>query len=126
MFSNNMMVMNMGFPDVCLMPGPIPIPIPYPNISMTALAIPTAPNVLIGFTPAQNMLSMVTMSLGDLGIGVACGMCFGPTFPMLGSFTTLVGCAPMTRMTSMNIQNLSNCPGMSLVPGQFTTLCLAP
>jgi hypothetical protein len=127
MFSNNMLVMNMGFPDVCLTPMvPVPIPLPYPNMSYTASAIPTAPTVLIGFLPAQNMLSIVPISMGDLGLGAASGMCMGPTFPLTGSFTTLVMGAPMTRLTSMNIQNLSNCPGASLVPGQFTTLCLAP
>jgi hypothetical protein len=126
MFSNNMLVMNMGFPDVCLVPMPIPVPTPFPNMSMTAMAVSTAPNVLVGFTPAQNMLSIVMMSMGDIGAGVACGMCMGPTFPLTGAFTVLVNAAPMTRMTSMNLQNLTNCPGMSLVPGQFTTLCLSP
>ena len=120
-----MLVTNIGFPDVCLVPMPIPVPTPFPNISMTAMAIPTAANVLIGFTPAQNMLSIVAMSSGDLGLGVASGICMGPTFPLTGAFTVLVNAAPMTRMTSMNLQNLTNCPGASLIPGQFTTLCLS-
>lgn len=123
MFANNMMVMNMGFPDVCI-DGIIPIP--FPNISDTEMAIPTAPNILIEFTPAQTMLSIVMMSEGDMGIGVACGMCMGPTMPMDGAFTVLCEAMPMTRLTTMNIQNLTNCPGMSIVPGQFTVLCLAP
>ncbi|CAN1483862.1 Domain of unknown function DUF4150 [Burkholderiaceae bacterium] len=123
MFANNMMVMNMGFPDVCL-EGPIPVP--FPNISETEEALPSAPNILIEFTPAQTLLSWVVMSEGDVGLGVASGMCMGPTIPLVGSFTVLAEAMPMTRMTSMNLQNLSNCPGLSLVPGQFTVLCLAP
>jgi hypothetical protein len=123
MFANNMMVMNFGFPDVCL-EGIIPVPLP--NFSETMMAIPTAPNILIEFTPAQNILSIVMMSEGDMGMGVASGMCMGPTFPLLGAMTCLVEAMPMTRLTTMNLQNLSNCPGMSLVPGQFTLLCLSP
>ena len=123
MFANNMMVMNLGFPDVCL-EGPIPVPLP--NISETAEALPTVPNVLIEFTPVQNLSSMVMMSEGDMGLGVASGMCMGPTIPLLGSFTVLVDAMPMTRLTIFNLQNLDNCPGVSLVPGQFTLLCLSP
>jgi hypothetical protein len=122
MFSNNMMNMNMGFPDCC---DDGPIVIPFPNISETELALPTAPNILMEFTPAGNLLSWVVMSEGDMGIGLASGMCMGPTIPMSGAFTVLVEAMPMTRLTSMNLQNLSNCPGMTLVPGQFCCLCLA-
>jgi len=123
MFANNMMVMNLGFPDVCL-EGPVPVPLP--NMSETAEALPTVPNVLIEFTPVQNLNSMVLMSEGDMGLGVASGMCMGPTKPLLGAFTVLVDAMPMTRLTSFNLQNLDNCPGVSLVPGQFTLLCLSP
>jgi hypothetical protein len=123
MFANNMMVMNFGFPDVCL-EGPVPIP--FPNISETEMALPTAPNILVEYTPIQTVLSWVVMSEGDIGLGVASGMCMGPTIPLMGSFTVLSEAMPTTRMTSMNLQNLSNAPGMSLVPGQFTLLLLAP
>lgn len=123
MFANNMMVMNLGFPDVCL-DGPVPIP--FPNISETEMALPTAPNILVEYTPIQTVLSWVVMSEGDIGLGVASGMCMGPTIPLMGSFTVLSEAMPTTRMTSMNLQNLSNAPGMSLVPGQFTLLLLAP
>jgi hypothetical protein len=123
MFANNMMVMNLGFPDVCL-EGPVPIP--FPNISETEMALPTAPNILVEYTPIQTVLSWVVMSEGDIGLGVASGMCMGPTIPLMGSFTVLSEAMPTTRMTSMNLQNLSNAPGMSLVPGQFTLLLLAP
>jgi hypothetical protein len=123
MFANNMMVMNLGFPDVCL-EGPVPIP--FPNISETEMALPSAPNILVEYTPIQTVLSWVVMSEGDIGLGVASGMCMGPTIPLMGSFTVLSEAMPTTRMTSMNLQNLSNAPGMSLVPGQFTLLLLAP
>ena len=130
MFANNMLVnMNLGFPDVCLTPmGPVITPIPYPNISTTDMALPTVPNVLIEGTPGQNMLSMVMLSLGDdtgLMGGVACGMIMGPTIPLEGAFTVLVNAMPITRLTTENIQNMTNCPGTTITPGQFTMLVLA-
>ena len=130
MFANNMMaVMNLGFPDVCLTPmGPVVTPVPYPNISTTDMAIPTAPTILIGGTPAQNLLSIVTFSQGDdtgvLG-GVACGMDMGPTMPILGSFVLLLDGMFATRLTSMNTQNLINAPGMTITPGQVCMLVLS-
>lgn len=131
MFANNMMVnMNLGFPDVCLTPmGPVITPVPYPNISTTDMAIPTVPNVLLDGTPAQNLLSWVVFSQGDdTGIlgGVASGMDMGPTIPDTGAETVLVNAMPMTRLTSTNIQNMTNCPGMTITPGQFMMLVLAP
>ena len=109
MFANNMLVnMNLGFPDVCLTPmGPVITPVPYPNISTTDMALPTVPNVLIEGTPGQNMLSM------------------GPTIPLEGAFTVLVNAMPITRLTTENIQNMTNCPGTTITPGQFTMLVLA-
>jgi hypothetical protein len=32
---------------------------------------------------------------------------------------------PATRMTSMNLQNSTNCPGVTLVPSQLKVLILA-
>lgn len=131
MFANTMMsAMNMGFPDVCLTPlGPDIAPIPYPNISTTLMGIPTVPNILIDGMPAQNMLSMVTFSQGDdtgvLG-GVASGMEMGPTIPLLGAETVLANGIPMTRLTSTNIQNMTNCPGATITPSQVTMLLLVP
>ena len=129
MFANTMMgATNIGFPDVCLTPaGPALVPTPYPNLSMTTMAVPTLPTILIEGTPAQNLLSIVPMSQGDVGNGVASGVCMGPTTPTLGATTCLFEAMPATRMTSMNNQNLTNCPaGMTVVPSQFGMLLLAP
>jgi hypothetical protein len=49
-----------------------------------------------------------------------------PSQPMTGAFTVLVGGLVATRMTSMNLQNSTNCPGVSLVPSQLKVLILAP
>lgn len=120
-FANNMLVLNMGMPDVC-MDGPVPIP--FVNLSETAMAIPMAPNILVEGTPIQNMLCDVDLSEGDMGVGVACGMCMGPTFSDLGSFTVLMDAMPVTTTFDTTIQNLSNCPGMHMTPGQVTLLVL--
>jgi len=130
MFANSQMGgMNLGFPDVCLTPMPAPVPVPYPNISTGMMGLPAAYRLLFGGTPAHNLSTMVPLSNGDnvgVNMGVASGMVMGPTRPMTGAFTVLAGGVPATRMTSMNIQNSTNCPGMSLVPSQFKVLLLAP
>ncbi len=122
--------MNLGFPDVCLTPvGPVPVPIPYPNISLTPMGLPAAYNILLEGLPAHNLATMVPLSNGDntgVGLGVASGLVMGPTRALTGAFTVLHGGVPATRMTSMNMQNLTNCAGLSLVPGQFKVLLLAP
>lgn len=130
MFANNMTEnMNFGFPDVCITPlGPVVAPVPYPNISTTDMALPTVDFILIGGTPAQNMLSKVEFSQGDdtgvLG-GVACGLEMGPTRPIDGAFTVLFAGMPATRLGTMNIQNVDNCPGMTVTPGQVTLLLMS-
>ena len=43
-----------------------------------------------------------------------------------GAFTVLLHAAPATRMTTINIQNSTNCPGIRLVPSQPKVLVLAP
>ncbi|MCF8170918.1 MAG: DUF4150 domain-containing protein [Candidatus Methylopumilus sp.] len=127
MFANTMAsTLNLGFPDVCLVPMPFPVPVPQVNLSSTAMSLPTAPNILMDFMPAQNMLSWEVFSWGDFGVGVACGMCMGPTIPLTGSFTTLLNAMPLLRLSSMNLQNLTNAPGFSVTPSQFSVLCLAP
>ena len=127
MFANSMAgTINLGFPDICLVPMPLPVPVPEINMSETFVGLPTVPNILLDFVPAQNMLSWEMISEDDFGVGVASGMCMGPTIPLTGSFTTLFNFMPLTRLTSMNLQNLSNAPGMSITPSQLTLLCLAP
>jgi len=131
MFQNTMGGgMNLGFPDVCLTPvGPAVVPIPYPNMSMGPTTIPptTALTVLTDFMPSCNLMSMTATSVGDttgVGMGVASGMIMGPTHNVLGSFTVLKQGVPAARMTTMTLQNNTNCPGISLVPSQFTVLTL--
>ena len=130
MFANTqMMGLDLGFPDVCLTPMPVPTPIPYPNLQLGPMTAPAAYTVLMGCAPAHNMFSTGVMSFGDnpgIALGVASGMVMGPRRHVLGAFTCLVGGAPVTRMTSMTIQNSTNCPGMRIVPSQVRVLVLAP
>ncbi|MDD5204472.1 MAG: DUF4150 domain-containing protein [Desulfobacterales bacterium] len=131
MFQNTMGGgMNLGFPDVCLTPSPVgPVPIPYPNMSMgpTTVAPTTALTVLTDFMPSCNLMSMTATSVGDstgVAMGVASGMIMGPTHNVIGSFTVLKQGVPAARMTTMTMQNNTNCPGISLVPSQVTVLTL--
>lgn len=133
MFANTqMMGMDTGFPDVCLTPAPpapAPIPIPYPNIAMGPMGVPAAYNVLFMGTPAHNMMTTVPMTNGDnpgLATGVASGMVMGPSRHLTAAFTCLVGGAPATRLTSMSLQNSTNCPGARVVPSQVKVMILSP
>jgi Domain of unknown function (DUF4150) len=130
MFANTqMMGMDLGFPDVCLTPMPAPVPIPYPNIAMGPMGVPAAYNILFMCAPAHNMATTVPLSNGDnagVAMGVASGMVMGPSRPVTGAFTVLLDGMPATRLTSMNIQNSTNCPGMRIVPSQVKVLLLAP
>lgn len=124
MFANtNLGVLNMGFPDVCLTP-PLAIPVPFPNIAMSLTHVPSVFNVLLDCGLAENLLTQGTLSLGDVGAGVASGIMAGPDHPLLGSFKTIFGVCPATRMTTLNIQNLDNAPGISLTPAQIRVLLL--
>jgi hypothetical protein len=121
--------MNLGFPDVCLTPSPAPVPVPYPNISNGPLTAPFCVNILIVGGPAHNLTQAVTLSNGDnpgVATGVASGTVMGPTRPVTGAFTILMDGAPATRMTTVNIQNNTNAPGMRLVPAQPKVLLLSP
>jgi hypothetical protein len=127
-----MMGTDMGFPDVCLTPAPpapAPVPIPYPNIAMGPMGVPAAYKVLYMCTPAHNMGTVVPLSNGDnagVATGVASGMVMGPGRHLTASFTTLVCGMPATRMTSMSLQNSTNCPGARIVPSQVKVIILAP
>lgn len=134
MFANTQMGgMSLGFPDVCLTPipspaGPIPTPLPYPNIAMGMLAVPAVYIVLFGGAPAENLLSVTPMSTGDEAgamMGVASGMIAGPDRPLLGSFKVLVGGIFATRLTTLSMGNLTNCPSVSLAPAQVRVLLLS-
>jgi len=130
MFANTqMMGMDMGFPDVCLTPTPAgPIPIPYPNIAMGPTAIPAQVMVLAMCTPMHNMGTSIPLTNGDnagVAMGVASGMVMGPARHVLPSFTTIVGGMPGTKLTSMSIQNSTNCPGCRIVPSQTKVILLS-
>lgn len=122
----------MGFPDVCLTPAPpspAPVPIPYPNIAMGPTAIPSQVKVLIMCMPAHNMATTIPMTNGDnagVATGVASGTVMGPSRHLTAAFTVLIGGMPATRMTSVSLQNSTNCPGVRLVPSQPKVILLAP
>jgi hypothetical protein len=130
MFANTqMMGVDIGFPDVCLTPTPAPVPVPYPNIAMGPTAIPSVYNVLFMAAPAHNMATTIPLSNGDntgIAMGVASGTVMGPARHLTGAFTCLVGGMPATRMTSMALQNSTNCPGVRVAPSQVKVLILAP
>ena len=129
MFANTQLGgMNFGFPDVCLTP-PVPVPVPYPNMAFGPMGIPAAYNVLFMATPAHHILTTVPLSVGDqpgIALGVASGSVMGPSRNITASFTCLVGGLPATRLTSMSLQNSTNCPGMRIVPSQLKVLLLGP
>lgn len=131
MFANcQMMGTDMGFPDVCLTPTPAgPVPIPYPNIAMGPMAIPNCPTILFMCMPAHNLATTIPMTNGDntgVNMGVASGTVMGPSRHVTGAFTVLLNGMPATRMTSMSLQNSTNCPGVRLVPSQALVLLLSP
>ena len=131
MFANTqMMGMDTGFPDVCLTPAPpapAPIPIPYPNIAMGPTAIPVQKTTLIMCMPAHTMATSIPMTNGDnagVAMGVASGTVMGPARHVLPCPTVLLDGMPATRLTSMSIQNSTNCPGVRAVPSQPLVMLL--
>jgi hypothetical protein len=124
-----MVGMNFAMPDVCLTPMPAPTPIPYPNFSMQVMGVPAVYNILFGGTPAHNMSTIIPLSNGDntgVNLGVASGTVMGPTRFLTGAFTVLLRAMPATRLTSMTLQNSTNCPGLTIVPSQVRVMLLAP
>lgn len=124
-----MMGVDMGFPDVCLTPAPAPVPIPYPNAAAGPMGVPAAYTVLMTGAPAHNMATTVPLTNLDnagVALGVASGLVMGPSRHLTGSFTILVKGMPATKMTSMALQNSTNCPGMRLVPSQPRVIMLSP
>jgi hypothetical protein len=129
MFANSQMGgLDLGFPDVCLTP-PVPAPIPYPNIALGPMSVPSQAKVFYFFTPAHNLLTVTPVTNGDnagLATGVASGTVMGPSRRLLPSFTLLVGGMCATRLTSLGIQNNTNCPGVRIVPSQVRVLLCGP
>ena len=130
MFANTQMGgVDTGFPDVCLTPTPAgPVPIPYPNITAGPMGVPAAYNILFSFAPTHNMGTVIPMTNGDnagVATGVASGMVMGPSRHLTAAFTTLVGGMPVTRVTSVSLQNSTNCPGARLAPSQVKVLVIS-
>jgi hypothetical protein len=130
MFANSqMMGIDIGFPDVCLTPMPVPTPIPYPNIAAGPMGVPPAVGVFFMGTPAHNMATTIPLTNGDnpgVALGVASGLVMGPARHLTAAFTVLVRGMPATRLTSVALQNLTNCPGMRIVPSQVKVMLLSP
>ena len=122
--NNNLGVMNLGFPDVCMV-GPIPVP--GLNVACSVCSIPTVFKVYFAGGLAENLLTIRQVSTADAGAGVVSGMCMGPKRPILGSFKVMVSCMFTSRLTSINGQNglLPNAVGISLTPAQFKVLHLS-
>ena len=132
MFANNQLGgQDIGFPDVCLTPAPPapPVPVPYPNTAAGPMGTPAAYHVLFGSAPAHNLSTVVPLTNGDnagLATGVASGTVMGPSRHLTGAFTVLVGGMPASRVSSVSLQNSTNCPGARLAPSQTKVLILAP
>ena len=124
--------MCMAFPDVCLTPAPpspSPIPVPYPNTGVDPTDTSFVPNVLMTGTPAHNMKTEPVMTNGDnagVATGVASGTVMGPARTVTAAFTVLVGGMPLSRLTSVTVQNSTNAPGAKIVPSATNVLVLAP
>ena len=129
MFANTqMMGLDLGFPDVCLTP-PVPLPIPYPNLALGPMGVPAVYKVLFMCAPAHNMATTIVMTNGDntgVALGVASGTVMGPCRHLTAAFTVLMNGVPATRLTSVSIQNNTNCPGMRVAPSQVQVILLAP
>lgn len=122
--------MCLAFPDVCLTPTPAgPVPVPYPNVALHPTSVGFVPNVLVTCAPAHNMLTVAPLTNGDnagVATGVASGVVMGPSRNLTAAFTVIVGCAPMTRLTSASLQNSTNAPGAAIVPSVTTVIVLSP
>jgi hypothetical protein len=118
---------NIGFPDICKTPPMIPIP--YPNISFGPTGFPPAFKIFWMCTPSHNIMTMPMFSIGDTPgvlLGLVSQTVMAPTRHIIGAFTMLLMGLPATRMTTINIQNTMNCPGMTLVPSQIKVIILKP
>jgi len=130
MFANcQMMGIDMGFPDVCKTP-PVAVPIPYPNIAAGPMGVPAAYNILVCVGPAHNLATTIPITNGDnagLMLGLVSQTVMAPARHVTAMFTCLMGGLPGTRMTSVAVGNVINCPpGMRLVPSQPKVLLLGP
>lgn len=130
MFANTQaMGIDLGLPDVCLTPSPAPVPVPYPNIAAGPMGVPAVYNVLFTAAPAHNLATVIPLSNGDnagVALGVASGTVMGPSRHLTGAFSVLIRGMPASRLTSVSLQNSTNCLGARVVPSQVKVLLLAP
>jgi len=128
MFGNSQLGgVNIGFPDICKTPPMIPFP--YPNFSFGPTGVPFSPKIFWMLTPAHFLLTKPLISVGDtpgILLGLISQTVMAPTQPVIGAFTLLLHGMPATRMTTINVQNFINSPGMTLVPAQIKILILKP
>ena len=130
MFANTQMGgQDLASPDVCNTPSASGVtPITYANTATGAAGAPAAYTVLYSMSPAHNLSTTVTVTNGDEA-GVATGTCsgtvMGPSRHTLGANTHLVGGMPVSRMTSVSMQNSTNAVGSRLSPSQFKVLVLS-
>ncbi len=124
-----MMGLDFAFPDVCLTPIVVPVPIPYPNFALPMTAIPAQFKVLTLAMPMHNLMTITPMSLGDnvgVNLNPLSGMVMGPQRQLLGSFGTMIGGPPATKMLDLSGQNgmSPGAFGLSLVPSQVKVMIL--
>ena len=123
MFANNTFVMDFAVPDTVI--SPVGVPVPMVNFAFSAVNIPSQFHVIIGGGLVENVATQGTVSVGDqAGAGVASGINSGPEQAITFSIKSFMGGMPTTKLTSMQIQNLSNIVGLSLTPGQVRVLVL--
>ena len=132
MFANTQLGgLDTGLPDVCLTPAAagVPVPIPYPNLAAGPMGVSAAYTVLFSCAPAHTLATSVPLTNGDnagVSMGVASGTVMGPSRHLTGAFSVLVVGAPASRLTSVSLQNSTNCPGARILPSQVSVLILAP
>lgn len=131
MFANTqLMGIDTGFPDVCLTPAPpapAPVPLPYPNIGAGPTATGAVATVMFMCAPVHNMSTKIPQTNGDnagVSTGVASGTVMSSSRHLTAAFTTLAGGMPITRLTSVALQNSTNCPGARIVPSQVKVILL--
>jgi len=116
---------DVGSPDTLV--TPVGVPTPVADTSTGTMGVPAVYNVLFVCAPVHNMATTIPLTTDPpVGVGAASGTAMGPSRHLTGSFTFLVGGMPVTRVTSMSLQNSTNCPGMRAAPSQTKIVSLAP
>lgn len=125
----NTMQMGFGLAPVNIVKLPTMIPVPLPNLAFTNMTVPATFRHLIQFCPMLTMGGNTFISMGDqagvLG-GIVSQRFMANSRAVTGAFTFLVGCMPVTRLGTVNVQNMMNAPGVQVAPSQFKVVVLAP